>query len=113
MDIVFVVLFVITLFMLSGYSRFKKLVAEQGDATTMGRSVPHEMPPAPEVEYFTYEKETPQSYAYTRPQAYKVKNEEETPVEQPSADMVSRFDLRQAVISQVILNNKYIGEINQ
>lgn len=62
-----------------------------------------------ENSYFTYEAETVEPSVYetrrTNPQPVMATAVEETPRQQ--------FDLRQAVISQVILSNKYINGINQ
>lgn len=55
--------------------------------------------------YFTYESETVSETPAVKPQPVFA-----TAVEEP---VRPRFDLRQAVVSQVILTNSYIDEINQ
>ena len=63
--------------------------------------------------YFTYESDSAES----EPAVYnsKLRRQEPVVVTQPVAEEAAsrRFDLRQAVISQVILNNPYNREINQ
>lgn len=69
--------------------------------------------PAPETEYpyFTYEAETAESPVYeapkAKPQPVFVAAVGEEEIVRP------QFDLRQAVIGQMILTNRYIDEINQ
>ncbi len=79
-------------------------VLEQKDSSSEEEEIPMEDNP-----YFTYESDTADmSVNETReekPQSFFV-----TAVEEP---VRPQFDLRQAVVSQVILTNKYIDEINQ
>ncbi len=58
--------------------------------------------------YFTYEKESPAPVQKPRASEPRAEKTAAMVVEQDEP----RFDLRQAVISKVILDNKYIGEIN-
>ena len=60
-------------------------------------------------EYFTYETEV-STTPKRKVSEYKPRPAAAAIVEEPAAP---QFDLRQAVIAQVILDNKYINEINQ
>lgn len=61
-------------------------------------------------EYFTYETEAVKT---PKRNAAEPKPRPVAPVMMEEAPALPRFDLRQAVIAQVILNNNYINEINQ
>ena len=104
------------------FSKAKKTLDEQtasmgGDASSdkeEGVFMEEEEEPQSEASpYFTYEADNENTYRPRRaakdnaPAAAPVMS---SYVEEPARQ---QFDLRQAVISQVILNNKYIDEINQ
>jgi hypothetical protein len=110
----------ITLFIgISLFSKAKKAVEEQG--------VPQGHPAVPgqgdddaetlkedESSYFTYESDAEEIVKTHR--VPKAQRQAPTPVMAAVVDeQVARpqFDLRQAVIGQVILNNRYMDEINQ
>lgn len=100
------------------YSKYNKTIAEQsvheddsvGDVQE-GADYFSEEEPDFETEnpYFTYEAENVAAPVYEKP---RVKPQ---PVVVAAAEEPVRpqFDLRQAVIGQVILSNNYIDEINQ
>lgn len=69
-----------------------------------------EVPASQEPPYFTYETEAAEVPVYKT-----VSKAKPRPAFVPVAEESSRsqFDLRQAVIGQVILTNNYINEINQ
>jgi hypothetical protein len=101
-------------------SKAKKAVGEQS-APMGGSAVPEEdddlMPMEEGVReqagaspYFTYEADSNNTY---RPKAGKVASAPAAKLVVAEEPQRPQFDLRQAVVSQVILNNKYIDEINQ
>lgn len=115
MSTVFLTLLVVASIMLSLYSRFKKVLAEQeGMQEEAAYAAPAEAENE-EQEYFTYEtlesldsNDFPTAEPVCRPA---VAAETVAPlVEEPVA---SGFDLRRAVIYQTILNNRNINESNQ
>ena len=60
------------------------------------------------IPYFSYETESPDEYDEIRDASPKV----QVVAAVAESREEPRFNLRQAVISQVILDNRYIGEIN-
>lgn len=100
---------------ISLYSRFNKAIAEQnaqangseGDEQEVNECLLEEE--STETSYFTYETEIVETPNPLMPV------ERPVHVEAESIEPLLRtqFDLRQAVIAQVILSNKYINEINQ
>lgn len=120
MDVVFVILFVLTVFMLSMYSRFKRILAEQegiqeeaAHAAATSEEGRHTFG-EPYFTYETVEEPQPSRQVYTVKSSTSVssiRNEDPTPI----SDIQFRpdFDIRQAIIGQVILNNPYIKEVNQ
>ncbi len=100
-------------------SKAKKAVGEQS-APMGGSAVPEEEDAMPMDEgvreqagaspYFTYEADSNNTY---RPKAGKVASAPAAKLVVAEETQRPQFDLRQAVVSQVILNNKYIDEINQ
>ena len=112
------ILLVVLFLTLSFFSKAKKAmeeqVAPQGHPVTPGQD-DGGIEPFGEGEspYFTYESDAEEiARTHTAP-----KTQRQTPVTSvaPVAEPVARpqFDLRQAVIGQVILNNRYLDEINQ
>lgn len=110
---------ILILLLLVGYGMYTKaskaaarqLQPEEGPETLGDENeyFDDEEPVEEEEPYFSYETET-DSPTKEAPVA--------TPVAQPVAafaesDLRPQFDLRQAIISQVILNNRYIAESNQ
>ncbi len=107
----------ITLFLgLSLFSKVKKAVEEQG--------VPQGHPAVPgqgdgdaegsvedESLYFTYESDAENTFTNPMVKRQAPMAPMATVADEPVAR--PQFDLRQAVISQVILNNRYLDEINQ
>ncbi|MGX8712965.1 MAG: hypothetical protein ACSW8I_04680 [bacterium] len=104
---------------ISMYSKVRKTIAEQSvpvDDSVDGMQGEEEVlfsdeeeTPLQESPYFTYEADTVETPVYEKPKA------KPQPVVMAVAEETARpqFDLRQAVISQVILSNKYINGINQ
>lgn len=99
---------------ISMYSRYTKAIAAQsvpeddsaGDVLEQDSCFSEEEEtPKEENSYFTYESET----------AYETPDVKPTPVFVAAVEEPVRphFDLRQAVISQVVLTNNYIDEINK
>ncbi len=99
-------------------SKAKKALEEQGapqghPAHPGQDAVDVDTPEEEESSYFTYESDA-EEIARTH-KAPKAQRQAPATVVAPVAEPVVRpqFDLRQAVIGQVILNNRYLDEINQ
>ena len=107
---------------LSLYRRFKRTLADSAQSSTADEeaydnqevydepSFEYEEPAAPSNPYFSYE------YEAAKPVNDKTPKYQPVAEPQPLVDAVpqmNRFDLRQAVIYQTVLNNHYIDEINQ
>ena len=110
------ILLLVLFLTLSFFSKAKKVMEEQGapqghPATPGSDAV--DAPEEDESSYFTYESDAENEARTTK--APNAQWKAPAPAVAPVADepVRSQFDLRQAVISQVILNNKYIDEINQ
>ena len=106
---------------ISMYSKYNKKIAEQSvlgddsadDVQEDDAEFFSDEEPSFEEEnpYFTYESETVETPVREAPKP----KPQPQPVAVAAVEEPARpqFDLRQAVISQVILSNKYINEINQ
>jgi hypothetical protein len=119
-DILILILTLIFVLPLSLFSKFKKVLAEQGDITLAPASVDAD----DEEIFFEEEEEEEEVSPYF---TYEAEEVPEAPVSQPLRPVAAvrpvlqpavvsepyRFDLRQAVIGQIILENNYISEINQ
>ena len=103
---------------ISMYSKFKKAIAEQSvlvddsagemqeDDDLFSEEEPVSMEENP---YFTYEAESVETPVCSRPRV----KPQPVVVAAAEENVRPQFDLRQAVIGQMILSNKYINEINQ
>ena len=115
------ILIVTVIFAISMISKVKKVAEEQAapqghpavpgqddDDSDQAYEAPQEENP-----YFTYESDAENTVK--KPAAPRTYRQAPATVMAAVADEPARpqFDLRQAVISQVILDNKYIDEINQ
>ncbi len=116
MDIVFVILFMLAFFAFSMFARFKRVLAEQEGLQEAAQAASGEAR-ADDESYFTYEtveEPRPQPVvARTQAPAAQVRKGASVEPSLSNVQAASGFDLRQAVISQVILNNPYNSEINQ
>lgn len=120
MSITFII-FVALVVILSGYSKRKQALASQfapepdadeSDAT-FEQFAAEEETVDDKSSYYSYEAEpAPDPAPAYRPAARRQEAVEVRPILQDEPAPM-RFDLRQAVISQVILNNPYNSEINQ
>ena len=121
MSITFII-FVALAVILSGYSKRKQALASQfaaepdadeSDAASEQFAAEEKTVDSQPSEYFSYETgPAPAPAPAYRPAVRRQEAVEVKPIlqEEPAP---MRFDLRQAVISQVILNNPYNSEINQ
>ena len=121
MSITFII-FVALAVILSGYSKRKQVLASQfaaepdadeSDAASEQFAAEEKTVDSQPSEYYSYEAApAPAPAPAYRPAARRQEAVEVRPILQDEPAPM-RFDLRQAVISQVILNNPYNSEINQ
>ena len=112
------ILLITAVFVISMFSKAKKAMEEQaapqGHPAVPGNGDADNAEtfetPSDENPYFTYESDTEEiakTHRAPKAQAAVMISVADQPVARP------QFDLRQAVIHQVILDNRYIDEINQ
>ena len=113
------ILLVVLFFTLSFFSKAKKAMEEQ--------TAPQGHPAAPDCEvegaeaseveestYFTYESDSEEiARTHKAPKTQRQASVAVMASVAPESVVRPQFDLRQAVIGQVILDNRYIDEINQ
>ena len=114
---IFISLIIVSYIMLSLYRRFKRTLDNSAQTDTVGDEayddqVDHDEPSfayeesaEPSSPYFSYEYETTEPVVKKAPIV-------EPQLQVDTAPQRNRFDLRQAVIYQTVLNNHYIEEIN-
>lgn len=115
MSVTFII-FVALAIILSGYSRRKQALAAQfvhesdESGTSFEQFSDDEAAEKGTPSYFTYESDAPAP----QPPVYRptVRSQEPVSPVQPIQAEPVQFDLRQAVVAQVILNNPYNSEVN-